>query len=153
MRNTTKLYLPYAEWPRADKALWKKAFRPAVDPFDGGGPGAHLSERTIQQLEYTYGKFLYFISAEHHDLLKRPPARRPNPRIIGEFADFQPETCGAVTLSNCLGHLSIALRYLCPREPANKKSGQTKTRKTPSGDQRNAIQAGNSIDGRRSSMR
>jgi integrase/recombinase XerD len=116
MRSTTKLYLPYAEWPRADKALWKKAFRPAADPFDGGGPGAHLSERTIEQLQYAYGKFLYFISAEHHDLLKRSPARRLNPRIIGEFVNFQPKTCGAVTLSIYLGHLWLVLRHLCPTD-------------------------------------
>jgi integrase/recombinase XerD len=116
MRDTTKLYLRYAEWPRADKALWKKAFEPTVDSFDGGGPGAHLSERTIQQLQYSYGKFLYFISAEHADLLKQPPARRLNPRIIGEFVNFQPGTCGAVTLSIYLGHLWLALRHLCPRD-------------------------------------
>jgi len=111
-----KLYLPYTEWPRADEALWKKAFEPTVDLFDGGGPGAHLSERTVQQLEYAYGKFLYFISVEHDDLLKQPPARRLNPKVIGEFVNFQPGTCGAVTLSNYLGHLWIALRYLCPKD-------------------------------------
>src|SRR3974390_1454618 len=54
MRATTKLYLCYSEWPRADKALWQKAFKPKVDLFDGGGPGAHLSERSVQQLQYAY---------------------------------------------------------------------------------------------------
>ena len=82
MRATTRLYLRCCEWPRADKALWQQAFEPKVDLFDGGGPGAHLSERSVQQLQYAYAKFLYFISAEHGDLLKRRPARRLNARII-----------------------------------------------------------------------
>jgi integrase/recombinase XerD len=116
MRATTKLYLRYSEWPRADKALWQQAFEPKVDLFDGGGPGAHLSERSVQQLQYAYAKFLYFISAEHGDLLKRRPARRPNARIIEAYVNWQPETCGGVTLSLYLYHLWLALRYLCPRE-------------------------------------
>jgi integrase/recombinase XerD len=116
MRPTTKLYLRHSEWPCADKALWQKAFEPKVDLFDGGGPGAHLSERSVQQLQYAYGKFLYFISAEHGDLLKRRPARRLNARITEEYVNWQPETCGGVTLSLYLYHLWLAIRYLCPRD-------------------------------------
>jgi integrase/recombinase XerD len=116
MRATTKLYLRYSEWPRADKALWQQAFESKADVFDDGGPGAHLSERSVQQLQYSYGKFLHFISAEHGDLLKRAPARRLNARIIEEYAYWQPKTCGGVTLSLYLYHLWLALRYLCPRD-------------------------------------
>jgi integrase/recombinase XerD len=116
MRATTKLYLRYSEWPRADKALWQQAFEPKVDLFDGGGPGAHLSKRSVQQLRYAYGKCLYFISAEHGDLLKRRPARRLNARIIEEYVNWQPRTCGRVTLSVYLYHLWLALRYLCPTD-------------------------------------
>lgn len=116
MRATTKLYLRYAEWPRADKALWQKAFEPKVDLFDGGGPGAHLSERSVQQLRYAYGKFLYFLSAERGDLLKRRPARRLDAGIIEEYVKWQPRTCGRMTLSVYLYHLWLAIRYLCPRD-------------------------------------
>jgi integrase/recombinase XerD len=93
-----------------------RAFEPKVDLFDGGGPGAHLSERTVQQLQYAYGKFLYFISAERDHLLKRAPARRLNAKIIEEYVNWQPQTCGKVTLSLYLYHLWLALRYLCPRD-------------------------------------
>jgi integrase/recombinase XerD len=115
MRRTARLYLQYSEWPSRDKTLWKRAFEPKIDLFDGGGPGAHLSERTVQQLQYAYGKFLYFLSAEHEHLLKRAPARRLNAKIIKEYASWQPETCGGVTFSLYLYHLWLALRYLCPR--------------------------------------
>ena len=115
-RRTARLYLRYSEWPSRDQTLWKRAFEPKIDPFEDGGHGAHLSERTVQQLEYAYGKFLYFLSAEHGDLLKRAPARRLNAKIIKEYASWQPKACGGVTLSLYLYHLWLALRYLCPRK-------------------------------------
>jgi integrase/recombinase XerD len=115
MRRTPRLYLRNSEWPRRDRTLWKRAFEPKMDPFDDGGPGAHLSERTVQQLQYAYAKFLYFLSAEHEGLLKRAPARRLNAKIIKEYASWQPKACGGVTLSLYLYHLWLALRYLCPR--------------------------------------
>ena len=115
LRGTARLYLRYSEWPSRDQTLWKRAFEAKIDPFDDGGPGAHLAERTVQQLQYAYGKFLYFLSGEHEDLLKRAPARRLNAKIIKEYASWQPETCGGVTFSLYLYHLWLALRYLCPR--------------------------------------
>jgi integrase/recombinase XerD len=116
MTEKSRLYLPYAEWPKTDKALWKQTFEPSMDPFEDGGRGAHLSERTVQQLQYAYGKFLYFISVRHHASLKRVPARRLNAKIVAEFVRWQPETCGSVTLSVYLFHLWLALRHLCPRD-------------------------------------
>jgi integrase/recombinase XerD len=115
MRPTARLYLRYSEWPSVDKTLWKRAFEPKIDPFDDRSPGAHLSKRTVQQLQYAYGKFLYFISTEHDHLLKRTPRRRLNAKIIEKYAKWQPETCGAMTLSTYLGHLWLALRHLYPR--------------------------------------
>jgi len=115
-RSAKRLYLPYLEWSCADKALWKKAFEPNTDLFHDGGPGAHLSERTVQQLQYAYGKFLYFLSVEHAHLLKRAPTRRLNAKIIKNYVNFQPETCGGVTVSLYLYHLWFALRYLCPKD-------------------------------------
>ena len=116
MKRKTKLYLPYTEWPAADKALWTAAFEPGTDLFDGGGPGSHLSERTVRQLQYAYGKFLFFISNQHPDSLKRVPARRLNAKTIEEYVNWQPETCGGVTLSVYLYHLWLALRYLCLKD-------------------------------------
>lgn len=116
MKSKTKLYLPYTEWPAGDKALWTAAFEPGTDLFDDGGPGSHLSERTVRQLQYAYGKFLFFISIQHPDLLKRVPARRLNAKTIEEYVNWQPQTCGGVTLSVYLYHLCLALRYLCPRD-------------------------------------
>jgi hypothetical protein len=116
MKRKTKLYLGYSEWPATDKAVWESAFEPGTDLFDDGGPGAHLAERTLSQLKYTYGKYLYFLSVEHADLLKRAPAERVNASTIKEFAKWQPASCGGVTLSIYLYHLWLALRYLYPKK-------------------------------------
>lgn len=116
MKRKTKLYLGYPDWPAADKTLWEEAFEPGADLFDDGGPGTHLAKRTLSQLQYTYGKFLYFLSVEHAELLKRDPAERVNANTIKAFAKWQPASCGGVTLSIYLHHLWLALRYLYPRK-------------------------------------
>jgi hypothetical protein len=115
-RTAERLYLRYENWSRSDKTLWNAAFRSRLDPFADGGRGAELAERTVQQLQYAYGKFLYFLSVEHTHLLKRTPARRLNAKIIKNYVNFQPETCGGVTVSLYLYHLWLALRYLCPKD-------------------------------------
>jgi integrase len=89
---------------------------PGSDPFDDEGPAAHLAERTRAQLEYAYGKYLFFIAARHPDLLKRPAAERFGQRIVEGFVKWQPKTCGGVTVANYLRHLQLALRYICPSE-------------------------------------
>lgn len=112
MKRTTR---QYSKWPTVDKDLWKAAFASGADLFDDGGPGSHLSTRTVLQLRYTYGKFLHFLSAEHGDLLKRSPAERVDATIIEEFVEWQPVTCGGVTISIYLYHLWLAFRNLYPK--------------------------------------
>lgn len=116
MRRRTRLYLPYQEWPAADKSLWMATFQLGADLFDEGGLGVHLSERTIQMLQYAYGKFLFSIAMEHGELLRRAPAKRVNAKIVAEFAKWQPAGCGGVTLSIYVYRLWLALRYLCPSD-------------------------------------
>ena len=43
MPRRRRLFLPFPEWPAADKSMWMKAFAPGADLFDEGGLGAHLS--------------------------------------------------------------------------------------------------------------
>jgi integrase/recombinase XerD len=109
------LYLPYANWPEADRTVWAAAFVSGSDPFDDC-PAAHLADRTRQQLQYAYAKFLFFIASEHEALLNLAPARRVSRKIIEGYVKSQPATCGPVTLANYLNHLWLALRYICPDE-------------------------------------
>jgi integrase len=114
MKRKAKQYLEYSSWPAKDKALWKAAFAAGTDLFDESGPGAHLAERTIQQLQYTYGKFLYFLATEHPELLDHAPADRVTKTVSG-FVGSQPASCGAITLGIYLYHLWLAMKYLCPK--------------------------------------
>jgi integrase/recombinase XerD len=116
MNRRIRQYLEFQNWPAADIKLWKATFTPGTDLFDdGGGLGAHLAERTISQLEYTYGKFLYFISIRRADLLNRNPTDRVDFETIEEFVKWQPASCGAITLGIYLYHLWLAMKYLCPK--------------------------------------
>jgi len=111
-----RLYLPYAAWPKDDRTRWEAAFKTGMDLFDDCGAGVHLAERTRQQIQYAYGKFLAFLSAHDHSLLTRTPARRLNRKVVEEYVKSQPKSCGGVTVGNYLNHLQMALRYICPRE-------------------------------------
>jgi integrase/recombinase XerD len=110
------LYLPYAAWPEDDRRRWEAAFKTGTDLFDDCGAGVHLAERTRQQIQYAYGKFLAFLSAHDNSLLTRTPAERLNRKILEEYVKSQPKSCGGVTLANYLNHLQLALRYICPSE-------------------------------------
>jgi integrase/recombinase XerD len=112
----TKLYLPYEAWPEDDQARWEAAFKAGTDPFDDHGPAAHLAERTRFGLKYGYGKFLAFLSARHRHMLARKPAARVNRKIIKEYVNWQPRSCGGITTTNYLNHLQFTLRYICTNE-------------------------------------
>jgi integrase/recombinase XerD len=107
-------YLPYAEWPEEDRGLWDAAFKKGEGLFDDCSPGAHLSERSHQQLQYAYGKFLKFVLVRYPDRLDCNPVGRVNPDMIEQFVKFQPKTCGDVTISIYLYHLWLVLKSMCP---------------------------------------
>ena len=116
MKRPRRLYLPFADWPTQERACWEAAFKAGTDLFDDQGAGVHLAQRTQQQLQYAYGKFLAFISARYATLLTCPPAKRVTRDVVKDYVKWQPATCGEVTLSLYLFHLWFALRYLCPNE-------------------------------------
>src|SRR5262249_39363652 len=116
MSRSIRLYLPRSAWPKLDRMLWDAAYKSGTDPFEDCGPAAHHSPRTRLQLEYTYGKFLYFLSARHSGLLARAPAERINKQIIVGFVNWQPKSCGGITIGIYLYHLWLTCRYICPGE-------------------------------------
>jgi integrase/recombinase XerD len=116
MSRSTRLYLPRSAWPELDRTLWHAAHESGADPFDDCGPAVHYSQRTRLQLEYAYGKFLYFLSARHTGLLARAPAERLNRQIIEQFVKWQPKSCGGITIGIYLYHLWLTFRFMCPDE-------------------------------------
>jgi len=111
-----KLYLSYEDWPEDDQRRWETAFKAGTDLFDDSGPAAHLAEQTRLRLQYTYGKFLAFLSVHDASLLSRPPAARLDRTTIEAYVRWQPASCGGITLTNYLHHLWMTVRYICPGE-------------------------------------
>jgi hypothetical protein len=54
------------------------------------------------------------VAVRHPDLLGCSPVSRINPHIIEQFVNFQPQTCGDVTISIYLYHLWLVLKSICP---------------------------------------
>jgi integrase/recombinase XerD len=111
MKRRARRYLLFSEWPLADRNLWEAKFAPRRDPFDA--LGVDSSDRTIQQLQYTYGKFLFFLASQHPKLLDCAPADRVNAETIAEFVKWQPASCGSITVGIYVYHLWMALKSLC----------------------------------------
>ena len=144
-------YLPYAEWPEEDRGLWVSAFKKGEGLFDDCGSGAHLSERSQQQLQYAYGKFLKFVSVRYPDRLGCDPAVRVKPDTIEQFVKFQPKTCGDVTISIYLipplarPEVDVPCRRLVlagDDQRAHCRAGKTEAQEISSGDERDALRAG-----------
>jgi hypothetical protein len=82
MNRSPRQYKPKSAWPKRDLTLWDAAYKSGPDPFEDYGAAAHHSPRTKLQLEYAYGKFLYFLSERHRELLSRAPGAWISPKII-----------------------------------------------------------------------
>jgi integrase/recombinase XerD len=116
MRNATRLYLPYADWPEDDRTRWEAAFKAGADRFDDTGPAAHLAEPTRLTLLDAYARFLAFLSAYDVSLLARTPAARIDRKIVESYVGWQPASCGRITIAANLSRLRHTLHYICPGE-------------------------------------
>jgi integrase/recombinase XerD len=108
-----RMHLPLDRWPAEDQARWQAALR-VGDRFDGSGPGSHLAEATRQNLSESYGRFLGFISAHRHDLLKLPPDARIDRLIVADYVAWRRKFCGDAMVAVDLDRLRGASRLICP---------------------------------------
>ncbi len=113
MRRARQIQLHPEDWPEEDRKGWNAAFK-AGDPFDECGPGAHLADRTRQDLSYQYGRLLKFLAAQHPYRLARPPAKRLDPKIIAQYVACRRQSCHETSVAIHLQKLRHALRLICP---------------------------------------
>src|SRR5664280_1331449 len=108
-----KILLPFASWPTEDQKRWEATFK-SGDRFDESCRGAHLAPATRKARKESYGRFLGFLSANHHDLMTLAPEARFNPRILAEYVSWRRRSCGDMSIAIDLGHLRGALNLICP---------------------------------------
>src|SRR5262245_30091832 len=114
MPRRPKMQLPLAAWPEEDRKRWNAAFRTGDDVLDDCGPAAHLADRTRQDLYYSYGCFLGFLTAEYPDLLPLPPGERLSPGIIAQYVAVRRRSCSERSVGAYLRNLRTVLRLICP---------------------------------------
>jgi integrase/recombinase XerD len=113
MSRTTRMHLPFNDWPAEDRIRWEWAFKTG-DRFDESGPGAHLAETTRRVQRESYGRFLGFISTHHQDLMHLPPDARIDRLLVADYVAWRRTSCGDVTVAIDLDHLRGALKLICP---------------------------------------
>ena len=108
-----KILLPFANWPADDQKRWKAAFK-SGGRFDESGRGAHLAPSTRKARKESYGRFLGFLFANHHDLMTLAPETRINPRLVAEYVGWRRRSCGDMSIATELGNVRGTLNLICP---------------------------------------
>ena len=105
--------LAFDDWPKADRAAWDVALRPA-DFLDGGGGGAGWRPASQRSARGAYARWLGRLAATGVDLDSEMPAARFTPERIRVYLDFLATTCASVTRASYLGVLCMAVRKMFP---------------------------------------
>jgi integrase len=82
--------------------------------FDEAGPGAHLADRTREDLRVHYACFLGFLRQQHPHRLQQPAAERVSSAIVAELVACRRRTCRETTIASDLHKLRHVLTMLCP---------------------------------------
>jgi hypothetical protein len=106
-----KLHLPFAEWPDADRVLWRQV--EAHDPF-ALGAGARLSPASLQRCLFGWRRFLGFLAINAPEALEIEPAQRLTPERIKKFATHLAETCSPRTVASAVEAAYWAARLMMP---------------------------------------
>lgn len=113
MSRAPQIQVPLATWPEEDRTLWTAAFR-AGDPFEEGGPAAHLAERTRSDMYYRYSCLLGFLKVKYPERLALPAADRLDLGLITHYVAERRQSCSERTVASDLRKLRAALRLVCP---------------------------------------
>jgi hypothetical protein len=100
------------DWPSEDRKRWETAFT-SGDRFEESGRGSHLAAATRQARQASYGRFLGFLAAKHHDLKTLPPEARIDRHLVAEYVTWRRRSCGDVSIAIDLDHLRGALQLIC----------------------------------------
>jgi len=107
-----KLHLPFAQWPEADKILWRQAIE-AEDPF-AAGAGARLAAASLKRYFMGWRRFLGFLVISQPEALVIAPAERLTIERIKKFAKHLAETCSPGVVASAVEAAYHAARVMMP---------------------------------------
>jgi len=107
-----KLHLPFAQWPDADKMLWRQVVE--VDDLFSPGAGARLSRASLRRYFMGWRRFLGFLAIHEPEGLDIAPADRLCPERIKTFAKHLAETCSPRVVASAVEAAYHAARVMMP---------------------------------------
>ena len=107
-------HLPVADWPEADRNVFRRAYQPGDIFDDGRGPGAHLSQGWRRMIETTYRRWLGFLAEYHSSELRKPPAERMTPELVRAFVEHLSAEVRATTVAMSVANIHAAARLIAP---------------------------------------
>lgn len=108
-----RVYLPYAEWPLADRSAWLKAVEDG-DIFDGRGPALHWAGATRKTNIMHYSRWLGFLAAtEQLDEASRS-ADHVKPEAVRAYVEHMKARIAPVTVVSSLVGLKVMMKAMFP---------------------------------------
>jgi integrase len=107
-----RLYLPYAQWPAADRLLWEQAMA-NDDPF-ADAAGARLSKATQRGYWFAWRRFLGFLAIHEPDALDIAPSERLTVERIRSFVKHVAETNSPRSVAAQVHMVYLAARVMMP---------------------------------------
>jgi integrase len=107
-----RLQLPYAQWPTADRLLWKNAMA-ADDPF-GECVGARLAKSSQENYLVIWRRFLGFLTAHERTALEIAPIKRITMERVRAFVAHLAATNSPRSVASHIGAFYHAVRLMIP---------------------------------------
>jgi integrase len=107
-----KLHLPFAQWPDADKILWRQLVE-VEDPF-APSAGGRLAPASLKRYFMGWRRFLGFLAISEPEALAIAPAERLDPERIKRFAKHLAETCSPGVVASAVEAAYHAARLMMP---------------------------------------
>ena len=108
-------YLPVADWPAPDRALWATVTRRG-DILDGAGALASLAPRTLEHYRHSYGRWLTFLRLREKLDPNTSPASRVTPATVAAFVQELRSQVAPLTVAQRIIGLEQVVRAFAPEE-------------------------------------
>lgn len=110
-----RVYLPYLEWPAADRSAWLKAIEDG-DILDGRGPAFHWAAATRKTNIMHYSRWLGFLATTEQLSKDASPENRVIPDTVRAYVEHMKARIAPVTVVSSLVGLKVMMKAMAPNQ-------------------------------------